>query len=72
MEIYIYYANGSEELYDQETDPKNFNNLLFHQNQSEALANQEKYNSIKNELVKSLPTFNALDQPISNYDKKEK
>lgn len=57
---YIRYADGSEELYDQENDPKNFTNLAGH----------KEYNSVKIELAAHLPKQNAELQPKENFNKK--
>ncbi len=46
---YIQYENGSEELYDHQNDPMEWNNL----------AKQEKYKKIIDNLKKSLPKVNA-------------
>jgi arylsulfatase A-like enzyme len=46
---YIRYADGSEELYDHETDPQEFHNL----------AAQVEYASVKQELSDWLPMHNA-------------
>lgn len=51
---YIRYADGSEELYDQRTDPKNFHNL----------ADQSNYASIKSRLAADLPAVNSPIDPI--------
>ena len=48
---YIRYANGDEELYNQETDPNEWTNL----------ANDPKYAPIKTELAKTMPTKNRED-----------
>lgn len=46
---YIRYANGDEELYNHDVDPMEFVNL----------ANDTKYQTIKDELAKHLPVENA-------------
>ena len=58
---YIRYADGSEELYNQETDPRNFHNL----------ANQEEYNSVKQELAAWLPKQNTDNDPLRNAQKEQ-
>ncbi len=52
---YIRYANGDEELYDNEHDPLEYTNL----------ANKPKYADRKTELAKWLPTSNAPDLPFT-------
>lgn len=52
---YIRYADGTEELYDQDKDPKNFKNL----------AGLEKYKKVIAKLSLSLPTENAKLDPIN-------
>jgi arylsulfatase A-like enzyme len=64
---YIRYKDGSEELYDQVNDPKNFHNL----------AKLEQYASIKGKLAKWLPKEDAPEHPTGNAqsrwkDNKEK
>ncbi|OJV21877.1 MAG: iduronate-2-sulfatase [Dyadobacter sp. 50-39] len=56
---YIRYNDGSEELYDHDTDPQEFKNL----------AKDVKYASVKAELAKSLPAVNAKDAPTVKEDK---
>lgn len=53
---YIRYANGSEELYDQIDDPKNFTNL----------ASNSEYAAVKQQLAKHLPKTDAEKDPIGN------
>lgn len=48
---YIRYADGSEELYDHEADPMEWNNL----------AGDEKYQGVKDELAAWLPKVNVKD-----------
>lgn len=55
---YIRYEDGSEELYILKSDPNEWNNV----------ANQKKYEKVKNELKKHLPTTNALWAAASRYD----
>ncbi len=50
---YIRYADGSEELYDHEQDPKEWKNL----------AGDPQYSQIKASLAKYLPQTNAPDAP---------
>ncbi|QXD26124.1 sulfatase [Opitutia bacterium ISCC 51] len=50
---YIRYNDGTEELYDHQTDPNEWKNL----------AADQAYQSIKGELAKHLPTFYAEDVP---------
>jgi arylsulfatase A-like enzyme len=50
---YIRYADGSEELYDHQTDPLEWKNL----------ASDTKLASVKAELAKSLPKTNVEDAP---------
>lgn len=50
---YIRYADGSEELYDQRHDPKNFYNL----------ATEEKYSIQKKRMAANLPAANAPKNP---------
>lgn len=57
---YIRYADGSEELYDQIGDPKNFINL----------ASNKKYESIRVGLSEWLPVTDALKDPVTNSQKK--
>lgn len=56
---YIRYQDGSEELYDHDTDPLEFRNL----------AKDAKYDAVKNELAKSLPAVNAKDAPTAKDGK---
>lgn len=66
---YILYADGSEELYDQYADPKNFYNL----------AAEKSYDTVKTELAAWLPKVNAEEHPTFNgqramnekYERKE-
>ena len=53
---YIRYADGSEELYDQADDPKNFHNL----------ANQSQFDFAKQELAAWLPKVDAERHPTQN------
>jgi arylsulfatase A-like enzyme len=48
---YIHYANGDEELYNEQTDPNEWTNL----------AKDQHYADQKAELAKLLPTRNAKD-----------
>lgn len=57
---YIRYADGSEELYDQMEDPKNFTNL----------AGLKQYESIRAGLSQWLPETDALKDPVTNSQKK--
>jgi len=50
---YIRYADGSEELYDHDSDPMEWNNL----------AGKSEYDDVKRELAKGLPKVNAPDAP---------
>jgi arylsulfatase A-like enzyme len=50
---YIRYADGSEELYNEQTDPLEYTNL----------ATDPQYASTKQELAKALPTVDAKDLP---------
>ena len=60
---YIQYADGSEELYYLRTDPEEFTNL----------ANDQKYDEVKAELVHTLPSYNApIEPPQGSYHKKIK
>lgn len=52
---YIRYADGKEELYDHDHDPKEWANL----------ADDPRWSSVKAELARSLPTRNAPDAPIA-------
>jgi arylsulfatase A-like enzyme len=68
---YTRYADGSEELYNQITDPKNFHNLLaLHSSQSDGGASSSKYQGVKKELSVWLPKQNASLDPTDNYLKK--
>ncbi|MBK1875797.1 sulfatase [Pelagicoccus mobilis] len=53
---YIRYADGSEELYNQKRDPKNFTNL----------ASNPEYDSIKKKLSEWLPEHNEAPHPTFN------
>ncbi len=53
---YIHYADGSEELYDHQTDPMEYTNL----------AEKPEYEEVKNKLSAWLPEQNAPNAP---YDK---
>ncbi|WP_404309544.1 sulfatase [Neorhodopirellula lusitana] len=59
---YIRYADGSEELYNQQTDAKNFYNL----------ANSPEYDSVKRDLSVWLPTDNAVPEPTKTWHKKSR
>lgn len=59
---YIRYADGSEELYNQKLDPKNFINL----------ATYPEYDSVKKELATWLPTENAPKNPTHNAQRDPK
>jgi arylsulfatase A-like enzyme len=59
---YIHYADGGEELYDHQEDPLEWTNL----------AKDAKYDSVKAELAKWLPTQNAEAPPTDNDAKKVK
>jgi arylsulfatase A-like enzyme len=52
---YTRYADGSEELYDQKTDPKNFHNL----------AGQSAYATVKRDMINRLLTPDAPPDPAS-------
>jgi arylsulfatase A-like enzyme len=56
---YIQYEDGSEELYDQVNDPKNFHNL----------AGDEQFNAVKQELAQWLPKHDAGKHPTRNAQK---
>ena len=56
---YIRYADGTEELYDQINDSKNFHNLAL----------LEQHHSTKAKLAKWLPTKNAEPHPTFNGQK---
>lgn len=53
---YIRYADGSEELYDHNTDPQEWTNL----------AAKPEHASLKNALAKRLPVKNQADVPSQN------
>jgi iduronate 2-sulfatase len=54
---YIRYADGTEELYDHDVDPDEYHNL----------AEEAGLKSVKEELARWLPTYDAPYQPpISN------
>lgn len=59
---YIRYANGSEELYNQDTDPKNFHNV----------AAKEQYSAVKEELAAWLPAHNEAPHPKQTSKKFKK
>jgi arylsulfatase A-like enzyme len=48
---YIRYSDGSEELYDHQTDPNEWTNL----------AGERRYAALKEELAKEMPADNAVD-----------
>jgi len=50
---YIVYEDGTEELYDHDTDPQEWKNL----------ANDQKYAGVKKELIVFLPKVNAPNAP---------
>ena len=50
---YIRYSDGTEELYDHDSDALEWNNL----------ADDPEYAKVKNDLAKSLPKINAPDAP---------
>jgi arylsulfatase A-like enzyme len=50
---YIVYEDGTEELYDHDTDPQEWKNI----------ANDPKYASVKKELIAFLPEANAPNAP---------
>jgi arylsulfatase A-like enzyme len=50
---YIHYANGDEELYDEQQDPLEYTNL----------AGSADFTAIKDDLSRYLPTVNAPDLP---------
>ncbi len=50
---YIRYADGTEELYDHTSDPKEWNNL----------AADPRWKDVKTELARSLPSRNAAEAP---------
>jgi arylsulfatase A-like enzyme len=58
---YIRYKDGSEELYDHDSDPQEWRNL----------AKDTKYASVKRELAKSLPKVNAPDAPQETKGSKQ-
>ena len=53
---YTRYADGSEELYDQINDPKNFHNL----------AAKSRYSAVKTELSAWFPERDAEKDPVGN------
>jgi arylsulfatase A-like enzyme len=59
---YIRYADGSEELYDHESDPLEWKNL----------ADDEQYASVKKELSTWLPKKNAPDAAAENDQPKRR
>lgn len=59
---YIHYSDGTEELYDHNNDPLEWNNL----------ANDPKYADIKSQFAKWLPKTNAPDAPRTQRRKKAK
>ncbi|MCF2948889.1 sulfatase [Paraglaciecola aquimarina] len=54
---YIRYEDGSEELYDHETDPNEWHNL----------ADDKKYSTVKQSIYKYLPSENAPWSPVSQF-----
>jgi arylsulfatase A-like enzyme len=59
---YIRYADGSEELYDHESDPREYTNL----------AGRDKYAGVIQELSKWLPDENAPDAPRKEEVKRKR
>lgn len=58
---YIHYANGDEELYDEQADPKEWTNL----------ASKPEYTAVKKHLSTYLPKFNIPDRlPQSDFNHK--
>jgi len=57
---FIRYADGSEELYDQKKDPKNFRNL----------AGDEAFTAVKRSLAEGLPASNADADPMLKRHKR--
>lgn len=57
---YIRYEDGSEELYDQLNDAKNFHNL----------AGDARYASMKREMISRLPKVDAELHPEENYNRR--
>jgi hypothetical protein len=57
---YIRYADGSEELYDHQSDPLEWTNL----------AGDSQHESTKKELASALPTVNTPDAPSERGGKK--
>ena len=57
---YIRYAEGSEELYNQKTDPHEWNNV----------AGKAEFAKVKAELAKSLPSVNA--EPVQHQENPKK
>jgi iduronate 2-sulfatase len=58
---YIHYEDGSEELYDHESDKNEWHNLALN----------PQYAKVKNELKKHLPQINAPWAKTSRYDVNE-
>jgi arylsulfatase A-like enzyme len=59
---YIRYADGSEELYNHDTDPYEWTNL----------AKDPQYTSVKAELARFAPTVNAPERPSNAVAAKNK
>jgi hypothetical protein len=59
---YIHYANGDEELYNEATDPYEWENL----------AKDAQYAGTKAELAKSLPVENAQETRSKGGSKKKR
>ncbi len=57
---YIRYEDGSEELYDQLNDAKNFHNLV----------GDARYASVKREMISRLPKVDAELHPEENYNRR--
>jgi len=58
---YIRYADGSEELYDHDADPREWKNL----------ANDGKYETLKEDLRRRLPAYDAPRNPADNKKSSE-
>ncbi len=59
---YIRYADGSEELYDHQSDPMEYTNLV----------DRQAVDAIKEEMSKWLPKENAPDAPRENKTKRNR